>query len=122
MKVLASEQVIFYDIDNTIAIWGKIQKGQKSFSVTCPYTGEQYLLRPHAAHIKILKDRKSRGATNIVWSAGGYAWAKAVIEALGLQKYVTLIMSKPILYVDDKPAQEILGERLYLPFDDKYGT
>ncbi len=61
-----------------------------------------------------LMDHHSRGFTNIVWSAGGYAWAHEVVYALGLQDYVTLIMAKPLKYVDDLQAPEILVSRIYL--------
>ena len=122
MNVIASEQVIFWDVDETLILWGKVRKGQQAVAVTCPYTGNQHYLRVHAAHVKILRDRYERGATNIVWSAAGYRWATAVVHALGLAKYVHTVVSKPVMYVDDKPAKEILGVRMYIEPNDAYGS
>lgn len=122
MNTVKNEQVIFIDVDDTLIIWGKIKRGQKAVAVTNPYDGHQEIVRAHLGHIKILKDRKARGAHIIVWSAGGYAWAGAVVKALGLEKYVDHVMSKPIMYIDDLEAKDILGERLYLGVDSAYGT
>lgn len=120
MKTIVSEQIIMWDVDQTLVVWGPIKKGDKIVHITCPYSGKQETLRIHLGHVKILKDRHARGATNIVWSAGGYQWATAVVKALSLQPYVHLTLSKPIMYVDDKPASAILGEHLYLQPEDSY--
>ncbi len=121
MKTLKSESVIFVDVDQTLIIWGKIKKDKKSVAITSPYSGEQHLVMIHTAHVKILKDRKARGSTIIVWSANGHAWAEVVVKALKLEEYVDIAMSKPYAYMDDKKAKEIMGERIYLAFDDSYG-
>lgn len=119
--VIKNEQVIFFDVDDTLIVWdAKIS--DRHIEVKSPYnTNEIDLVKPHPGHIKILKDRYARGSTIIVWSAGGYKWAEAVVKALGLSKYVSFIMSKPFMYVDDKEACEILGERLYLGKESDYG-
>jgi len=122
VKTIVSEQVIMWDVDDTLVMHGLIKKGQKAVHITCPYSGKQETLRVHEPHIKILKDRHARGATNIVWSAGGYQWAVAVVKALELQPYVELVLSKPIIAVDDKPLHTILGEHLYLSPDSTYGN
>jgi len=121
MKTITTESTIFFDVDQTLVLWGKIKKKHKVVAITCPHSGEQYYLRPHKGHIKILKDRKSRGSFITVWSAGGFAWAEAVVKALDLTQHVDLIMSKPHAYVDDKKAEEFMGERIYLGIDDSYG-
>lgn len=123
MNTITNEQVIFVDVDDTLIVWGKVKKGQKTISIINPYSNnEENFVRPHLGHIRVLKDRKARGAYIVVWSAGGHKWAEAVVKALGLTDHVNLIMSKPIMYIDDKKADEILGERLYLGIDSTYGT
>ncbi len=121
MKVINQESTIFFDVDDTLVMWGKAKKHEKVVHITCPYGSQQETLRPHKGHIKVLKDRSKRGSFIIVWSAGGYQWANAVVKALGLEDYVNLIMSKPQMYVDDKKAKDIMGERLYIPYGDEYG-
>ena len=36
-------------------------------------------------------------------------------------KSVDLIMTKPHAYIDDKPAEEFMGEHIYLPYGNGYG-
>ncbi len=121
MKVINNEQLIMIDVDDTLVMWGKVKKGKKAIAITSPYDGTQEILRPHKGHIKILKDRKARGACIVVWSHGGYRWAEAVVKALKLESYVDYCASKPFMYIDDTEAENILGERLYLGPDSNYG-
>lgn len=58
-----------------------------------------------------------------MWSAGGGEWAEAVVKALGLEKYVDLVMNKPSWYYDDKEAKDWMGKRIYLykqPKEEEY--
>jgi len=121
MKTVKTESTIFCDVDDTLVMWRKAKKGDKVVAVTNPHSGEQNYLVVHKGHVRVLKDRKSRGAHIVVWSAGGYAWAEAVVKALGLEEHVDLIMSKPLMYIDDKKAKHFMGEHLYIPYGDGYG-
>lgn len=121
MKVIDKESTIFIDVDDTLVMWGKIKKGQKSVAIINPHDGEQNYLAAHKGHIKVLKDRKARGSFIVVWSAGGFAWAKAVVKALGLENHVDMVMTKPHMYIDDKKSHEFMGEHLYIPYGTGYG-
>lgn len=122
MKTVAVESTVWVDVDDTLVMWGiKAKKGQKLVAITEPHSGNQVYLAPHIGHIKVLKDRKARGSFIVVWSSGGYAWAETVVRALGLEAYVDLCMTKPHLYMDDKDAVSVMGERLYIPYGDGYG-
>ena len=44
---------------------------------------------------------RSRDHTIVVWSAGGYKWAEAAVKALGLTKFVDVVMCKPSWIYDD---------------------
>jgi len=120
-RVINIESTIFIDCDDTLVMWDKKLTGTQSIKVVSPHDGSAEYLRPHAGHIKILKDRKARGSYIVVWSAGGFAWAEAVVKALELEAYVDLIMTKPHAYIDDKPAEEFMGEHIYLPYGNGYG-
>ncbi len=122
MRVINQESTIFIDVDDTLVMWGKSGViGKDLIEITDPHYGKVETLAPHKGHIKVLKDRKARGSFIVVWSAGGFAWAEAVITALGLTDYVDLIMTKPHIYIDDKMPDSILGERLYIPHGNGYG-
>jgi len=121
MKTVASEQVICIDIDETLVLHKKAKKKDKVVAITDPYDNAQRYLVVHQPHVKVLKDRKARGAYIIVWSQGGFAWASAVVRALGLEAQVDLVLSKPSLYIDALPVQDWMSERLYISPDSGYG-
>lgn len=121
MKVIISEQLICVDIDDTLICHKKAKRGDKVVQFTDPYDQTQRTVVVHEPHVKILKDRKSRGATILVWSQSGYQWATAVIKALNLTPYVDYVASKPVAIIDDKPASDWLAERIYLAPESMYG-
>ena len=118
MIIVDNESTIFIDIDDTLVMWGK---KENQIEVIEPLYGEPTYVTPHKGHIKILKDRKARGSRIVLWSAGGYRWAAAVIKALNLEQYVDFVMTKPHAYLDDKQPDEFMGERIYLPYGGGYG-
>lgn len=133
-KLHPSDRNIMWDCDDTLVMWDvpNLPYELMSFedqvmmdkddivAVKDPYAskpGEDpvYInLRKHHKHIKLLKDHHARGFSNIIWSAGGYEWAQEVVNALQLNDYVDIIMAKPLKYVDDLKAEEILVSRIYL--------
>lgn len=121
MRVIESEQIIMWDVDDTLVMWLG-GPSTSTIAIKCPYSGRIEHVTPHKPHIKILKDRKARGATNIVWSSGGFKWAEAVVKALEIQQYVDLVLSKPCMHVEDGDSATVLGPKLYLSPDSKYGT
>jgi hypothetical protein len=120
MNVIKSEQVICVDIDQTLVLHGKVRKGQRAVTVTNPHTKEQKIMRVHEPHIKIITERLARGATLIVWSAGGHAWAEAVLKALKISHPNIFVFSKSVAYVDDKRASQFMGEHINMDPDDDY--
>lgn len=118
MLIIDKESTIFIDVDDTLVMWGVDGVvGKDLIDVKCPHDGSSTYLAPHMAHIKVLKDRKARGSYIVVWSAGGFEWANAVVVALGLTKYVDLVMTKPHAHIDDKQPVDIMGEHIYIPFN-----
>lgn len=116
-KVFQNENVIPCDIDDTIVLYDPEAPGGK-ITIQCPHSlhGE-WELKKHEPHIRLVKEKLARGCIMIVWSQGGYAWANAVLEALGLDHENIHVYTKPNLYIDDKEAGHWMGPRLYLPPD-----
>lgn len=112
-KIIRSEQIVMWDIDDTLVMW---DSPIKDIYIVNPHDKKTECLTKHELHIKYLKEHKSRGFTNIIWSAGGYEWAEVVINALELNDYVDLIISKPVKFFDDLPANEVLVNRVYLDY------
>lgn len=121
MKVVRNESNVFFDVDDTLVMWEPVGEGP-AITIPCPHsTDSYYMLSPHEAHIKLLKNHKARGSHITVWSQSGYAWAEAVVKALGLEDYVDQVMTKPRAHIDDLPCTEWMGERIYLSPDSNYG-
>lgn len=113
MFYLDNEMTAFFDVDDTLVMHD--DNFPRDLYINDPYmSGHVMLVRRHERHIKLLKDFKSRGYSIVVWSAGGAKWARTVVDALELQNFVDICMSKPLKYVDDLPANEVLGARIYL--------
>ncbi len=121
MIKIDNENIVAYDIDDTIVMWTHLFDRQHSDIIEGealpfldPYDNSINYLHPHKKHIALMKKHKGRGKFIIVWSAAGVKWAESVIKTLGLEDYVDLITTKPNTYVDDLPGNEILGTRIYL--------
>lgn len=123
MKVIKSHRTVFYDVDDTLVIWNWKEydpEGKGLISITDPNDSVSVALLPHYRHIELMKQFKARGHTVVVWSQGGYAWAEAVVKALGIEYMVDVVMDKPTWYVDDLPAHAYMGNPTYLhPTDEE---
>lgn len=130
MKTIRCNQPVFCDVDDTLIMWNLAPPDHPdSIPITCPYTrnrvvtdkdepfGEEqesevqswteYVV-PNKEQVEQLKRHKVRGHTVIVWSAGGYEWAEVAVKALGLEKYVDVVMEKPHWVYDDLPSHEFM--------------
>jgi hypothetical protein len=114
--VTENENIYAFDIDDTLVHRDakELEMDLERLVVRNPYSNTVLFLRPYTAHIELLKEMHGRGRHILVWSAGGVRWAQAVIKALKLEQYVHEYKTKPIGYVDDKPANEWLQNRIYL--------
>lgn len=120
MKVLKTEKLLFVDVDDTLIMWSWKDKNAKTITYKDPYSNKEFEVLPNQPNINLLKEKASRGYTIIVWSAGGYEHAKAVVKALKLASKVHYIMSKPTAYIDDKPVCEWFPRRVYLDAEVRY--
>lgn len=127
MKVIANEKTVFVDVDETL-VHHKAQDLSDNFFgtdrnlllVDDAIRGGKIHVNPNHNNIRLLLEEHARGSYIVVWSRGGYAWAETVVKALGLTKKVHQVMTKPMVYIDDKDVSEWLPYRLYLKPDEIY--
>lgn len=119
MQIIESEMIVFYDVDDTLVMWddNSNQPTRGRIKFIDPYNNDTVWLKVHYQHYNLMLKHKAQGYTIFVWSAGGYLWAKEVVNKLNLQGIVDFVMSKPMKFVDDLPAKEIMGTRVYIPFN-----
>lgn len=120
MHIAQSENVITFDVDDTLIMWDEnhTQPFEGAVKVECPWDNSVTYHRPHSRHIRFLKKQFEKGMTVVVWSAAGTKWAEAVVRALRIQDHVHFVMAKPIKWVDDlHQAADVLGVRIYLSED-----
>lgn len=119
MKVIEGDNVYYYDCDDTLVMWDNKHKTETN-TVLFNCHGFSENLVPHQGHIDHLKKAKQFDkATIIVWSAGGWEWAKQVVETLGLEEYVDAVMTKPNYYIDDLNCTDFMGKHIYKPFKNE---
>ena len=112
MKIIEGDKVTYIDCDDTLVSWSTylINLYPEQCKVFKTWKGDPGTsLLPIEETIDYLKKSKIHGGTVIVWSAGGWEWAKNVVEVLELTEYVDAVMSKPIRYVDDLPSGKFMG-------------
>lgn len=116
MKVISNENVVFFDVDDTLVMWDRTANDpfKTYIYITDPYDEKQMRLEVHTPHVKLLKNLKARENTIVVWSQSGYEWSEAVVKALNITEYVDYCMTKPKTYVDDLPVTDWLVDRIYI--------
>lgn len=126
MVVIEGKQFIYIDVDDTLVFWNNDRSWDKNnkeaISFKDPYverldenTPFTYIyLKPNYEVINKLKVYKKEGKTIVVWSAGGWKWAKEVVNTLELQDYVDVVLSKPSVYIDDCFANEFMGQHILI--------
>lgn len=119
MKVIKNEWIAAFDVDDSLVMWEHKDKLTKGIKFIDPHDGTIHLLVPHKKHIKLLKDFKARGYTIVLWSGGGFSWAETVAKTLEIEDYVDFVMTKFTKFIDDLPAEEVLGSRIYLKHEDE---
>jgi hypothetical protein len=121
MRVIKNEKTVFIDVDETLVHHLTQTLPQKDYIfVKDTVRGGELIVKPNHNNIRLLLEEHARGSHIVVWSRGGYAWAETVVKALGLTKKVHQVMTKPMIYIDDKDVSEWLPYRVYLKPDEIY--
>lgn len=123
MRVVRSERTIFVDVDETLVMHEKpiAASTKDSVLVVCSINAKDTIeVWKNNPMIRLVKDEHNRGSYIIVWSKGGFNWARAVVEELQLMDYVDLVMTKPFAYFDDKDVSEWMKDRVYIESHIRY--
>ena len=122
MKVIKNEDVVYFDVDQTLILYEGTPGAENEpvALVLDPLRNRRIEFKEHSAMVRLLKEANQRGSFVVVWSRGGWEWATNVVEALQLTPYVNQVMTKPLVYFDDKDVKEWLIYRVYLEPGTRY--
>ena len=104
MIKIGNDKIVFFDVDDTLVMWGSPPLDYEGQIVRLNCHGWQDNYAIYDSNILAMKEHKKRGHTVIVWTQGGVDWAEAVVKGLGLEEYVDAVMSKPSWVYDDLPT------------------
>lgn len=113
--VIPEGNVAYFDIDDTLVRW-RVNKTEEVIKFVC--RGRESVGNPIRANIDELIVQALKGSSIVVWSRGGSDWGKAVVEGLGIEKYVDVITTKPTQLYDDIEAVNWLPKRRHLEETD----
>lgn len=106
MKVISGNKFVYFDVDDTLIDWNK-RNTEKSLCFQ-DSSGGIWQMEPKWEIVKRLKAHKKNGDTIVVWSQGGWDWAMEVVETLGIEQHVDVVLSKPHEYYDDIHCNEFM--------------
>jgi FMN phosphatase YigB (HAD superfamily) len=112
--ILENDKAAFWDVDDTLIMYDWPEDKAHEVVMIGVTPEDKIAVWPHKEHIKRLTSFKARGQSVVVWSQGGWYWAKTVVEALGIQDYVDVVMTKPRWYFDDLASHHWLTDRSYI--------
>lgn len=121
MRVTKNERNIYFDVDNTLVL-PTDHVLSPAVAILDPYSREYTYREPHKPHVKLLKNYVARGAQVTVWSKNGYRWVEEVLIALKLDHLDIEVKTKPCVYVDDEVPTKWMGEHLFIPPTDSFGS
>jgi hypothetical protein len=94
---VANVNTVYVDCDDTLVLWRKTAEAGPEVA------GLPIQCWRHERHLTLLDNLKAVGYAVVVWSHGGAAWARQVVEALGIEDVVDVVVAKPALWLDDYP-------------------
>lgn len=111
---LSDKRTVYVDIDETIIGWDH-HSNPKATPIETANNGYLYVVL-HKEHIELVKNLYNIGWNVIVWSQGGSDHAEKVVQQVGLNGFVHMIVPKPECYIDDIPFEQQYIKRIYKPF------
>jgi len=106
-------KTVYFDVDDTLLEWKTCSKHDEN-AVQVRSNGHIFWKKAIYSNISGLIDHSHAGHVVVIWSQGGVEWATCVIEALNIEKYVDVVLTKPDWIYDDKDAEHWMPERQFL--------
>jgi len=113
MKKLKNLSTLMVDCDSTLVTWNLPEHYCEKDLVIIECNGKEKACVIYQSNVQLLKEFACTNCEIVVWSASGADWAEAVVKALELENYVSVVMSKPSFYIDDKVCEKWMGKRIY---------
>lgn len=108
MVTISGNKFIYFDVDDTLINWDK--RDTESSLVFSDESGGFWSIEPKWDIIRKLKKHKQDGDTIVVWSQGGWFWAREVVTTLQIESFVDVILTKPTTYYDDIHCTEFMKD------------
>lgn len=112
-------RTLYVDIDDTLLMHNLSDYGSLE-AIMIEANGRQFWGVPNDKNILLVQKFYRLGYDIVAWSKTGKTWAKAVCKALDVAPFVSVYLTKPDFYLDDKPVEYWMGPRVYR--DSKTGA
>lgn len=96
------ENTVLFDVDGTLFLH------DKDGDIEVEYGNSKIKGRAHTYLVNCLVEHKKRGWNVIVFSNNGMEHCKKIIHALGIEEYVSMVMTKPSKCFDNEDISKWL--------------
>lgn len=120
--IIQNDYVWGVDIDDTLLLWDVPldTPGVRIVEFQEPHLKDITRAVINENNLRLMKEKKVRGCFIILWSQGGYEYAIHVANALYINDYVDMIMTKPVGLIDDLPSSAWLPQPVNIPYTKNY--
>lgn len=107
---LCPDRVAYVDVDETLISWTSVEN---ALPLVLSSPKGFFTVYPMLKNIELMRELRAVGWEIVVWSQGGADHAERVVQLLGIEHLVDVIISKPSIYVDDLPFEQQMIKRVY---------
>jgi hypothetical protein len=112
VKRLENYKTVFVDIDETL-LMSDLSEFPEESQIEIKYGPGSIAVVPNSKNVKLVQKFFKLNYAVVLWSRTGSDWAEAAGKALGIDSMVSLYLTKPQFYIDDKPCESWMGQRCW---------
>lgn len=112
MQEYTNYKTLYVDIDDTL-LMSNLSEYPEGQQIDIQYTNGSIRVVPNQKNINLVVLFYKLGYNIIFWSKTGGDWAAAAARVLDLENVVSVCLTKPTFYMDDKDVTEWIGPRRY---------